>query len=89
MTDDPKFDLQKGIRCGNCIYYFCDNEDMCVNDNDMMAMDCTDFKSWNTEVKELKEKFIADLDKILKVINGGCPKVNTITEIFGMKEKWR
>lgn len=38
--------------------------------------------------KKLMEKFIDDLSRIIKIINGGCPKVNTITEIFGMKKQW-
>ena len=40
------------------------------------------------EKKELKEKFCEDLETLLKIINGGCPKINVITEIFEMKKKW-
>lgn len=39
--------------------------------------------------KEAAEGFIKDLNKINKIVVGGCPKVNVITEIFEMKKKWK
>jgi len=38
--------------------------------------------------KDACKEFIDDLNKINKIVVGGCPKINILTEIFGMKKKW-
>ena len=38
--------------------------------------------------KRLIKEFLDDLNKINKIVAGGCPKINVVTEIFGMKKKW-
>ena len=39
-------------------------------------------------IKEEIKEFLDDLNKINKIVTGGCPKINVITEIFGMKKKY-
>lgn len=39
-------------------------------------------------MSHLVEEVIEDLDKISKIVMGGCPKINVITEIMAMKHKW-
>ncbi len=38
--------------------------------------------------KETAKEFLKCLNRINKIVVGGCPKVNVITEIFEMKKKW-
>jgi len=40
------------------------------------------------ENEDLIKEFLDDLNKINKIVAGGCPKINVVTEIFGMKKKW-
>ena len=44
---------EKGLRCGNCIHYFCDeyDGDQCESDNDMMAIECKGFVSWRNVLR--------------------------------------
>jgi len=44
---------QKGLRCGSCIEYFCDeyDGDQCENDNDITARKCKAFRSWRSILK--------------------------------------
>jgi len=41
-----------------------------------------------TEKNKLIEDFLADLNKIQKVIDGGFPKANVYSEIFESRKKW-
>lgn len=40
--------FEKGLRCGNCIEYYCDqyDGDHCDCDNNMEVITCEDFRSW-------------------------------------------
>ena len=53
---------EKGLRCGNCVNYFCDeyDGDHCESDNDMMAIKCREFVSWR-DVLRLNFAFLKKL----------------------------
>ena len=79
---EDKFLWDKGIRCGNCIHYQCDeyDGDQCENDNDMMALKCNEFKSWYDEIQKLINDFIKAWDfKIEKI--GIIQKGSTIMNL--------
>jgi len=58
------FAYEKGLRCGNCVNYFCDeyDGDHCENDNDMMAIKCREFVSWR-DVLRLNFAFFKKIRK--------------------------
>ena len=63
---------------------FCDSHDS-QYDEDEGCEYC--YKEYLDKQKLISE-FLENLDRINKIVVGGCPKVNIITEIFGMKKEW-
>ncbi|MFW9873033.1 MAG: hypothetical protein ACFFG0_08040 [Candidatus Thorarchaeota archaeon] len=66
------------FRCGNCIHYYCDNEDLCNFHGELKMKECKEFKSWKKVMKEhlenlyylgsSKKELLEELMKIIKIV---------------------